>query len=116
MSTESRELSDKIDKKLKIYTIWTYLLWIAAAILVATFSITMFVSITEVRKQTNLLVSCTTPTGACYKSGDRRHSGAVQLITENQKRIVTAAAYCAKLPGNTTLAQIEDCTNKELQK
>jgi hypothetical protein len=116
MSTDTRELSDKIDRKIKIYNIWTYLLWIAAAILVATFSVTMFVSITEVRKQTDLLVSCTTPTGQCYKSGDRRQSGAVQLITDTQKKIVTAAAYCAKLPGNTTLAQIEDCTNKELQK
>lgn len=58
---------------------------------------------------------CINPDGDCYKNGDRRNGATVKAISENQKRIVTVAAYCSKQPGNTTIALIEACVNKELK-
>lgn len=112
----SEEKLTKIDQNINYYN-WSKLLMVGAImVFVTAFSVLMYYTLDEVQKQTSLLVDCTTPEGECYKNGDRRSGAAVKAISDAQKRIVTVAAYCAKQPGNETLKQIEDCTNKELNR
>jgi hypothetical protein len=69
----------------------------------------------EVGQETRTrLLDCTDPNGQCYKDGQARSGAIVKSLNDNQKTVVTIAAYCAKQPVNQTLEQIEACVNKEL--
>jgi hypothetical protein len=107
---------DKVDRDLTLYHWSKIALAIAAVILIGIVVTIQFVTLSSVQNSTDRIQSCIDPKGACYKSGDRRSSAVVKLLNDSQEKIVTAAAFCAKQPGNTTLQQIEDCTNKELKK
>lgn len=67
---------------------------------------------TSTNSNSQLLIDCTSPTGKCYQDGQRRTGSAIGTI--NQVSIY--AAYCSKIPSNTTVKQIETCINKELAK
>ncbi len=112
----SNDKLTKIDRNIQYYRWSKILVWIFVAIATGAFSLIMYYTLSEVQSQTKLLVDCTTPSGECYKNGDRRSSSVVKLISDNEKRIVTVAAFCAKQPQNVTLKEIEDCTNKELNR
>lgn len=114
--SDSQIRIDKVDKDLKLYHWSRYVFVTLTTLLVVLVAVIQFVTLASVQDSTDRIQSCIDPHGACYKSGDRRSSAAIQLINSNQEKIVTAAAFCAKLPGNTTLQQIEDCVNKELKK
>lgn len=114
--TDTQTRIDRVDNDLKLYHWSRYALFILLAIAIGLVATVQFVTLSSVQHTTDQIQSCIDPHGQCFKSGDRRSSSAIQLINANQQKIVTAAAYCAKLPGNITLQQISDCVNKELKK
>lgn len=69
------------------------------------------------------LLSCTTPGLKCHNESQKRTALVVsQLIEANTtseiqtRRIVVLAAACSRFEGNTTIAQIEQCVTKQLEK
>lgn len=64
------------------------------------------------RTNSQILIDCTSPTGKCYQASEKRTGSAIGTI--NQVSIY--AAYCSKIPSNTTVKEIETCINKELAK
>lgn len=113
--------SEKIDKQIKFYRPIQVFMYIAAFVGIILFSVLMIYSVTESRaqtkrieKQTQILVDCTTPVGECYKSSNKRQSGAVALIAENSAKAAAAATICAKVPGNNTYEKVLACTIKEM--
>lgn len=104
----------KQDNALKLYHWSRWLLVTLLVVATVLYGAIQVVTLNEVKNTSDRLLSCTDPKGECYKSGDRRSGAAIKTINEQQKQVVTIAAYCAKQPGNTTLEQIEDCVNKEL--
>jgi hypothetical protein len=114
--TDAQIRIDKVDNDLKFYHWSKYVLASLVVLLVVLVSIVTVETLLSVQSTADHINSCIDPHGSCYKNGDRRSSSAIQLINDNQKKIVSVAAYCAKQPGNTTLQQIEDCVNKELKR
>ena len=116
MSATNKELAEKIDKNIK-YLTWGRLLGVTATVIGGTLVlVALFFILFKVYDVSRTIQDCIDPKGHCYQSGDRRNGATVKSINENQKQIVTVAAYCAKQPGNITLEQIEACVNKELSR
>ena len=114
--SEHEKNAETIDRKLKFYSISKWILGFCVALLISLVAVVQFLTLAEVQRTTDQIQSCIDPKGACYRSGDRRSGAVVKTLNETQKAIVIAASFCAKQPGNTTAAQIEDCVNKELNK
>lgn len=67
----------------------------------------------ENRRNTTLLVDCTTPGHQCYDESAKRTGEAVSIIN----RIAVYAAYCAKnLPDGVPVEQVEKCVRTELER
>lgn len=114
--SSQEDIVQKVDKTITLYH-WTRQILIALLIvLIGLVVVVQFMILGNVQSTTDQLLDCTDPSGQCYQDGSRRQGEAVKNITNEQKRIVTIAAYCAKQPGNNTLEQIEDCVNKELKR
>lgn len=64
----------------------------------------------ESRRNGDVIRSCTTPEGECYKANLKRSSGVVKNIND----IVVAAASCARLTPNGTEDEIRACVVKTL--
>lgn len=107
---------EKIDRNLKFYSLSKWILGAAIAAAIIMVAVVQFVTLSSVQETTDQIQSCIDPQGTCYKSGDRRSGAVVKTLNETQKTIVIAAAFCAKQPGNDTVAEIEACVNKELAK
>lgn len=61
------------------------------------------------------LVDCTTPSGECYKEGQKRTAEAIQaLIADNQltRDTVIAAITCGQDPANDTKGEVLACIKK----
>ena len=87
-------------------------IFIGLGIFAASISILInLVVITQVQKSTNTLIDCTTPSHGCYERGRSATSGAVGTIN----RVTIAAIACSKIPGNTTLTQIQVCVQKSVK-
>ena len=115
MST-NREIADKVDRNVKYLSVSRLMFYILTIIAVLLVIVGMFWMLSKVYDIAHSIEDCITPTGNCYKNGDRRSGAAIKTINDNQKQIITVAAYCAKQPGNNTLVQIEACVNKELNR
>lgn len=110
------EVVSKIDNNIKYYNTAKLLLGVLVSIVIIALVLLQFIILFNVGKTADQIQDCLNISGSCYKNSTQRSGDAVKRISENQKRIVTVAAYCAKQPGNNTLQQIEDCTNKELNR
>lgn len=56
-------------------------------------------------RNTQVIISCTDPSGACYKDSRKTTAGTVKLINDT----VIATVSCSKLPENKTYAEIRAC-------
>lgn len=100
-----------LNRKRQLYhlSLWAFGI-VLSAVLVVILTI-VFLNSEENHKGVQRLLDCTTPGGVCYQQGRDSQSGAVGTIN----RITVVAVYCAKLPGNTTLAQIQACVELNLK-
>lgn len=61
---------------------------------------------------TDIIRDCTDPEGKCFQDGQARTAEAVGNIN----KVVTAASFCARLPENDTLDEVEACVKRALLK
>jgi hypothetical protein len=108
------EFTERPDlRKKRAITIAVQRITVALGILYCVLTMTMLLILAyQGQEQRNSLTDCTTPSGECYKNGQRRTQEAIQaLINDNEltRATVVAAVACAQDRTNVTKSDILAC-------
>lgn len=87
---------------------------VAFFVAVALFAIGNFITNQNVQRVATIIADCIQTTGKCYQSSARRTGGAVKAISEDGKRNVIAANWCAS-KNLATLPLFEKCVDDAIK-